>query len=97
MELSCMIRGKVQGVMFRDFVQRKARGLGIVGTVENKIDGSVEVVAIGEEENLKKLLELMHKGPLLTRTAIKIDNIDVKFSEITKIFFNFEIIYLKNE
>jgi len=93
MELFCIIRGRVQGVMFRDFVQRKAQGLNIVGTVENKLDGSVEVFAQGEEENLQKLLELMHKGPLLTRIKIKIESVDVKFSETTKSFSIFKIIY----
>jgi acylphosphatase len=92
-ELFCKIRGKVQGVMFRDFVQRKAQGLGVVGTVENKKDGSVEIVAIGEEENLKKLLELMYKGPLLTRINFKVDSIDTKFNETTKNFSDFKIIY----
>ncbi|MFA5840949.1 MAG: acylphosphatase [Candidatus Paceibacterota bacterium] len=92
-ELFCIIRGSVQGVMFRDFVQRKAEGLNIVGTVKNKTDGSVEVVAIGEEENLQKLLSFLKKGPLLTRIKLKVTNVEVRFSEPTESFLNFKIIY----
>lgn len=92
-ELFCVVRGKVQGVMFRDFVQRKAQGLNIVGTVENKTDGSVEVIAVGEEENLQKLLALLRKGPLLTRIKLKIDNVEAKFDEPAKNFPDFKIIY----
>ena len=57
MQLFSTIRGRVQGVMFRDFIQRKAQSLSLVGTVQNRPDASVEVVAVGEEENLKKLFE----------------------------------------
>lgn len=92
-ELLCVIRGRVQGVMFRDFIQRKARYLNIVGTVENKIDGSVEVIAVGEELNLQKFVELSRKGPFLTRIKIRIDSVEVKFSEVTQNFQDFRIIY----
>ena len=54
--LECRITGRVQLVMFRDFTQRKASSLGLFGTVENKKDGSVVVVAEGEESKLEQLL-----------------------------------------
>ena len=91
--LRCIIKGKVQGVMFRDFVKRKAQNLNIVGTVENQSDGSVEVVAVGEKENLQKLLEFLHKGPFLTRIKMQIDRVEEKFYEPTQNFSKFEIIY----
>lgn len=92
-ELNCIVKGRVQGVMFRDFVQRKAQSLGIVGTVENKMDGSVEVIAMGEEEKLKKFLEFLSKGPFLTRIKLRIDSVEAKFSEPIKNFSDFQIIY----
>lgn len=54
-------------VMYRDFAQRKARGLGVVGTVKNLPDGTVEVIAEGEEEILKRYIEKLHKGSILSR------------------------------
>ena len=92
-ELLCVIRGRVQGVMFRDFIHRKAQSLNIVGTVENKLDGSVEVIATGEELNLQKLIELLRKGPFLTRIKIRIDSVEIKFSKVIQNFPDFKIIY----
>ncbi|MBI2047927.1 MAG: acylphosphatase [Parcubacteria group bacterium] len=88
-EIRCKITGKVQMVMYRDFVQRKARGLNISGTVENREDRSVEVVAQGMEENLQKLIEYLHKGPFLARVA----RVDVEWREPQENFSGFKIIY----
>ena len=57
-------------VMFRDFTQRKARSLGLVGWVRNLPDGTVEVLAQGERDPLEKLLTKLHRGPLLARVEI---------------------------
>ena len=88
-EIECKITGKVQMVLFRDFVQRKARGLGIVGTVENLEDRSVKVVAQGTKEDLEKLIEQLHKGPFLARVA----NITVSWREPKEVFSCFKIVY----
>ena len=53
--------------MFRDFVKRGARRLGLSGWVKNETSGDVTVVAEGEEENLRRLLTRMQKGSLLSR------------------------------
>jgi len=57
------VRGRVQGVGFRDFVQRAAAELGITGYARNLADGRVEVYAIGAEESLAQLAGLLHRGP----------------------------------
>ncbi len=88
-EIQCKISGRVQTVMFRDFVQRKARGLSLAGTVENKEDGSVCVIAQGDEETLNKLIEHMHKGPFLARVL----RVDVIWREPSQKFQNFQILY----
>jgi len=42
-----VVRGRVQGVGFRWFVEREARVLGIAGWVRNNADSSVEVLGVG--------------------------------------------------
>jgi acylphosphatase len=92
-QLECIIRGRVQGVMFRDFVARKARSLEVAGTVQNRLDGSVVVVATGEKEKLEKLLAYLYKGPILTRIRVQIDSIETAWKEPQKDFNNFTIVY----
>jgi acylphosphatase len=57
------IHGRVQGVGFRWFVAREARRLGLRGSVRNRDDGSVEVVAAGDVQVLEQLMESLRRGP----------------------------------
>jgi acylphosphatase len=57
------IRGRVQGVGFRYFVQRVAVDLGLTGYVKNLEDGRVEVYAAGSEAKLSELESRLWKGP----------------------------------
>ncbi|MFH1352562.1 MAG: acylphosphatase [bacterium] len=58
-----IIKGFVQGVGFRWFVERTARGLGLKGSVKNLPGGSVEIKAKGQEEQLKRLIDYLYDGP----------------------------------
>lgn len=55
--------GRVQGVGFRWWVQRKGSELGVSGTVKNLLDGSVEVHAAGCLVEVEAFCELLAKGP----------------------------------
>jgi len=61
--LHATITGRVQGVFFRDFVRENAERLRLTGWVRNNTDGSVEVVAEGEDVALQHLTLLLEKGP----------------------------------
>jgi acylphosphatase len=57
-----MIRGRVQGVGFRWFVQREAAEIGLRGWVRNTTDGQVELVAAGSADELAELKVALHRG-----------------------------------
>ncbi|MCC6863047.1 MAG: acylphosphatase [Bryobacterales bacterium] len=57
------VRGRVQGVGYRYFVQRVAGELGMNGYAANLEDGRVEVYAVGPAENLAELAGRLWKGP----------------------------------
>lgn len=57
------VRGRVQGVGFRYFVDHTARALGVRGWVRNDDDGSVEVYAVGTPAQLSELAGYLWKGP----------------------------------
>lgn len=58
-----IIEGRVQGVWFRDSTRNEATRLNLTGWVKNRFDGSVELVAEGAREEVKKLIEWCHHGP----------------------------------
>ncbi|MGB8580479.1 MAG: acylphosphatase [Candidatus Sulfotelmatobacter sp.] len=62
-----VIRGRVQGVGFRWFVEREAHILGIAGWVRNNADGSVEVLAQGTRDQLFALRSRLREGPRAAR------------------------------
>lgn len=57
------VRGRVQGVGYRYFVQRAAHSLGLTGWVRNLDDGDVEVYAAGNSAQLSELAGMLWKGP----------------------------------
>ena len=59
----CIVTGRVQGVFFRATTQRKALELNISGRARNLPDGSVEVIACGDEDKIRELQEWLWVGP----------------------------------
>ncbi len=53
----------MQGVGFRYYTKQKADGLGLVGTVKNVSDGSVQIKAVGEKSTLLEFITWCHIGP----------------------------------
>jgi acylphosphatase len=56
------IRGRVQGVFYRDWAIRMAEVLGVAGWVRNRADGSVEALAIGEADAVEAFIARCRAG-----------------------------------
>ena len=67
-----VVRGRVQGVGFRWFVEREAHQLAIAGWVRNNSDGSVEVLAMGTREQLFGFRSKLREGP----RAARVDDVE---------------------
>lgn len=63
MALHLRIRGKVQGVFFRRWIQQEAESRGLRGWVRNRSDGSVEAVLSGEMAAVRALAAACRRGP----------------------------------
>jgi len=72
-----VVRGRVQGVGFRWFVEREAHILGIAGWVRNNPDSSVEVLAMGTREQISKLHFRLREGP----RAARVDDVEESETE----------------
>ena len=60
--LRSVVSGSVQGVFYRAATQRKARELGVSGWARNCFDGTVEVLACGDEATVRLLLDWLWQG-----------------------------------
>lgn len=82
------VHGLVQGVGFRRTVARAARQLGIVGTVCNCSDGTVDIVAQGPSATLEMFLEGLHASP----GAGSIERMDVERGSAATRFSSFDVV-----
>jgi acylphosphatase len=82
------VRGRVQGVFFRASAQREARRLGVVGWIRNRNDGSIEIVAEGEEDSIKEIIGWSQHGP----SAARVEGVDVRWKGYTGEFSEFRIV-----
>lgn len=70
--------GKVHGVYYRADTCRKAGELNINGTVKNMPDGSVQIIAEGEEDKLEEFIQWCNNGPLLAKVS-SVNVLDINF------------------
>jgi DNA ligase D-like protein (predicted 3'-phosphoesterase) len=69
-----VVRGRVQGVGFRDATVEKAQQVGIFGWVRNADDGSVLAHVEGSEPDVKEMLAFLEEGP----PAARVEGVEVE-------------------
>ena len=88
-EMHCIVTGHVQGVAYRTYTQEAATGLGLVGYVKNRDDGTVEVLAQGFPDTLKEFVEYLHEGSLLSQ----VEGVAVDWRTPHKTFAEFSLLH----
>lgn len=81
------IHGRVQGVFFRNWTADRARALGVRGWVRNRRDGSVEMLAHGDDDAVEALIAACRTGP----PAAKVERIEVEVAEGADVPAGFEV------
>jgi acylphosphatase len=72
-----LVKGRVQGVGFRWFVNSEASRIGLRGWVRNTDDGHVEAVAAGSSKQIEALVVALHQGTRGSRVdAVEIQEMD---------------------
>jgi acylphosphatase len=84
-----LVEGRVQGVGYRDFAQRRGAALGLGGYVMNLRDGRVRVRAEGAREVIEELAHELEKGPPLARVA----SVSIRWIPATGTFSSFSVRY----
>lgn len=87
-QVQCVVLGRVQGVFFRASAQREAKRLGLTGWVRNRPDGSVELLAEGEDESLRDFIGWVQRGP----GSARVDRVDTRWRSYTGEFTEFRIV-----
>jgi acylphosphatase len=85
--LKSRIIGRVQGVGFRYYTEMVAQEIGLSGYVMNCSDGSVEVLAEGEQEALEELLRQLKRGP----SGARVDRVEESWGPYTGQFKGFDL------
>jgi acylphosphatase len=82
-----IVKGRVQGVGFRYFVQDSAQNIGLTGWVRNLPDGDVEAEAVGSHADLDTWLNLLRQGPPLAR----VDHLQIDWRDAADFYSQFSI------
>jgi len=81
------VSGRVQGVAYRYFVERRAAEIPVTGWVRNLRDGRVEIMAEGEKADLEGFLGVLRQGPRMAN----VDDLDILWEDYRGEFEDFRI------
>ena len=83
------VRGKVQGVFFRQALKVTAIKNNLTGWVQNLEDGRVEALLDGDIDGVNTVVEWAHGGPANSR----VDDVEIKNEVFKDEFTDFEVLY----
>jgi acylphosphatase len=83
------VKGKVQGVFFRQALKVMAKKNDVFGWVKNLKDGRVEAILEGDEEKVNRLIEWSHGGPANAR----VEDVEIRNEKFTGEFSKFDVLY----
>ena len=83
------VKGKVQGVFFRQALKVTAKKNNVTGWVRNLKDGRVEALLEGDDVDVSTLVEWCHAGSANAR----VEDIDIKNEKYSGEFSKFEVLY----
>lgn len=86
-KVKILVSGRVQGVYFRMFAQKKAKQSGIKGWARNLPDGRVEIIAEADSGSIENFITWCHKGPVTAR----VDDVEIGELELGEALTSFEI------
>lgn len=87
-EIHCVVKGKVQRVGYRDFVEQYVKAQSLCGWIRNNDDGSVEALIQGTPDDLKACIEVLNEGSILA----KVDTLSIDWKTPEKHFDDFKVI-----
>jgi acylphosphatase len=88
--LEATVFGLVQDVFYRQYTIQEAKRLKLVGWVANQADGTVRVVAEGEQEALRRFLDYLHRGS----PSARVERVEATWADATGDFTDFRVRYL---
>lgn len=83
------VSGRVQGVNFRYYTRQTALRHGLTGWVRNRPDGTVSVLAEGDEAALRVLLAWLHDGP----PSAMVERVEARWEDASGEFRTFSILW----
>jgi acylphosphatase len=86
-QIRAIVHGRVQGVCFRAETVSTGRRLGLHGYARNLTDGTVEVIAAGNQAAVKSLVDFLHEGPALA----EVTRVDIDWDDQTPVEDRFDI------
>ena len=86
--LHAVVRGRVQGVAFRWHAVQEAERLALTGTITNRPDGEVEIVAEGARQHLEALLAWARHGS----PGARVEGVRFEYAPATKEFNEFVVV-----
>ena len=84
-----IVKGRVQGVCYRDFARRTANIFNVFGTAKNLVNGDVKIIAKADEISISLFLKELQKCPALAR----VDDIISTTITTVKNYKDFKIVY----